>query len=107
MFKWILFLFVLVSLVVLGLYIGFANSQLAEVNLLFMKVNTSVASIVAGSFASGFVVALILSTVVRVFRACFSFLTGKNSKKNSSSVKGDIPAADGDRKAETHAPVSE
>ena len=56
MFKRIVFLFILVTLAVAGLYLGFANAQIAEVNLLFMKVNTPVATIVAVSFAAGFIV---------------------------------------------------
>ncbi|MBO6071225.1 MAG: LapA family protein [Succinivibrionaceae bacterium] len=95
MFKRIVFLFILVTLAVAGLYLGFANAQIAEVNLLFMKVNTPVATIVAVSFAAGFIVALILSSIFKCFRSCCRFVF---RKEQPASRKPAIATAVSDKK---------
>lgn len=94
MFKRIVFLFILVTLAAAGLYLGFANAQIAEVNLLFMKVNTPVATIVAVSFAAGFIVALILSSIFKCFRSCCRFVF----RKEQSARKPAIATAVSDKK---------
>lgn len=96
MFKRIVFLFILVTLAVAGLYLGFANAQIAEVNLLFMKVNTPVATIVAVSFAAGFIVALILSSIFKCFRSCCRFVFRK--EQQPASRKPTIASAVSDKK---------
>ena len=85
MFKRIVFLFILVTLAVAGLYLGFANAQIAEVNLLFMKVNTPVATIVAVSFAAWHI----------DFRTCCRFVF---RKEQPASRKPAIATAVSDKK---------
>lgn len=91
MFRKIIFFLILFVLIIFGLYFGLANTQTTEINLLFVKVSTSVASIVAISFTFGFFIALILSSIIKCTKACYNFVFKKGTnKKNPSS---DLPAS--------------
>ncbi len=79
MLRFILALLLVVLLITLGLYFGFSNTGEVEVNLLVVKVKTTVATIAAVAFAAGF----LLSQFFHALVVFFKFLFGKSKDKNS------------------------
>ena len=71
MLRFVLALLFIVLLVTLGLYFGYLNTGPVEINLLIVKVKTSVAAFGAVAFAAGFILSQIFSAVVRFFRFLF------------------------------------
>jgi uncharacterized membrane protein YciS (DUF1049 family) len=80
MLRFVLALLFIVLLVTLGLYFGFLNTGEIEINLLVVKVKTSVATFGAVAFTAGFLLSQFFHAVVLFFR----FIFRPSSKSKSS-----------------------
>ncbi|MBQ8706974.1 MAG: LapA family protein [Succinivibrionaceae bacterium] len=91
MLRFVLALLLIVLLVTLGLYFGFLNTGPVEINLLVVKVKTSVASFGAVAFAAGFVLSQIFSAVVRFFRFLLK-PSSRDAKSSGGASQGSLRA---------------
>ncbi len=74
MFRFILALLFLALLVTFGFYFGYSNMEAVDVNLLFIKVKTTVAATVAISFTCGFIVSLFIHYIWLGLKKFFAIL---------------------------------
>jgi uncharacterized membrane protein YciS (DUF1049 family) len=85
MLRFILALLFIVLLITLGLYFGFSNTGEVEINLLAVKVRTSVATFAAVAFTAGFLLSQFFHAVVLFFKFLFKPSKGKSAKAVSTA----------------------